>query len=436
MTPLAVVFLLANSLALLLLPRRWVIASLLAGCFYMTVGQGVQIAGINFPMYRMFLLVALFRTIVRGEQLQGGFNAIDKLILAWALWVFLASLFQPFEEGSGPVYALGMIFNISLVYFLVRIWCQDLDELRTILAMIAILLVPVALEMLQELKTGRNFFSIFGGVSPEVMIREGKLRASGPFKHAILAGSVGAACLPLMIGIWRRNKIFATIGIGASVLMVLASHSSGPLMSMMFGLMAVGLWRFRLHLIYFQILAVLGYFAFQFYSGRPGYYIISRIDLTGGSTGYHRARLIESAFEHFNEWWLIGTNYTRHWMATGVSFSEKHTDITNYYIAFGILGGFLSMALIIIIFGKAFLQIAATIRQPSISGEDAFLVWCLGAGLFAHAATSISVSYFDQSMTFVWLNVAIISSLSTLVFAPAREEEPVSEPKEYYPRFF
>jgi len=31
-----------------------------------------------------------------------------------------------------------------------------------------------------------------------------------------------------------------------------------------------------------------------------------KIDLTGSSTGWHRAELIDSALRHFNEWWLVG----------------------------------------------------------------------------------------------------------------------------------
>ena len=43
-----------------------------------------------------------------------------------------------------------------------------------------------------------------------------------------------------------------------------------------------------------------------------------------------------------------------------------------------------------------------------------FMIWCLGAGLFAHACTSLSVAYFDQSMMFFWLNVAVISSMHSV----------------------
>ena len=71
----------------------------------------------------------------------------------------------------------------------------------------------------------------------------------------------------------------------------------------------------------------------------PAYYIIARADIIGGSTGWHRAALIDSAIRHLNEWWLIGTDYTRNWMVTGVSWSADNTDITNHYLYLGVLGG-------------------------------------------------------------------------------------------------
>ena len=43
------------------------------------------------------------------------------------------------------------------------------------------LLVPVALAMLQEAHTARNLFAEFGGVPDVSAVRDGQLRAQGPF---------------------------------------------------------------------------------------------------------------------------------------------------------------------------------------------------------------------------------------------------------------
>ncbi len=194
--------------------------------------------------------------------------------------------------------------------------------------------------------------------------------------------------------------------------MTLASASSGPVMSAMAGVSAVVMWKFRHLTKLARFSAVAAYFALAIATGEPGYYVMKRIDISGGSTGYHRARLIESAIDHLDEWWLFGTDFTRHWMATGVSFSPNHADITNYYLVFGVTGGLVAMFLVIAILIFAFRWVGIVYRdRMDTAPSDSFLIWCLGAGLFAHATTSVSVSYFDQSLVFFWMNVAIISSM-------------------------
>jgi hypothetical protein len=64
----------------------------------------------------------------------------------------------------------------------------------------------------------------------------------------------------------------------------------------------------------------------------PVYFLIARIDITGGSTGYYRAALIQAAIRHFNEWWLIGTDYTKDWLLGGGSCESKpHRHHQSFY---------------------------------------------------------------------------------------------------------
>jgi hypothetical protein len=143
----------------------------------------------------------------------------------------------------------------------------------------------------------------------------------------------------------------------------------------------------------------------------PAYYLMGRVPLVPGSTGWHRARLIESAISHLSEWWVAGTDYTRHWMPSGVSWSPDHADITNHYIMMGIWGGLPLMLMFIIIIAKGFSYVGQILR--TISDErlnTRFIIWALGASLFANAATMISVSYFDQSFLFLYLTIASIGS--------------------------
>ncbi len=406
----SIVFLLATATMLLFLPRRWAPLPLLFGACYMTLGQGVALGAIDFPIIRILVAVGFFRVALRREWIAGGTNGLDWLFIVWALWALYCSGGHG-NPSEALIFRLGLAYNVCGTYFLFRIFCNSFDDLVTLCRFVAILLMPVALEMVAEVTTGHNFFSIFGGVPEAAAVREGRVRAQGPFEHAILAGTVGAVCFPFMIGLWHKHKKTAVWGIAGCLLMVVASASSGPLLSTAAAIVALFMWHWRHRMRLVRWLVLLGYIGLNSVMLSPAYYLLGRIDLTGGSTGWHRAELIHTAMTHLNEWWLWGTDYTRHWMATGVSWSPDHTDITNYYIHLGVIGGLPLMILYIIFLVKGFSyegKILETIKN--LSKETQFFFWAIGASLFAHVVTGISVSYFDQSYIFVYITLAMISS--------------------------
>ncbi len=411
MNTAALLFLLVNALALLALPRRWAPLPLLLGACYMTLGQGIEMGPFSFPVIRLLIAAGVLRVFLRGERPAGGLNSLDKVLLVWGAWCLGSSLFHR-SPGDALVFRLGLAYNTLGIYFLMRCFCASIADLAHLAKVTGIVLVPLALEMLQEHATGRNLFAILGAVPEEVTVRNDKLRAQGPFAHAILAGTVGAVCFPLMIGIWRRYPLAARLGAAACLTMILTCNSSGPMLAALAAFLGLALWRWRHLTRQMRIAAVIGYVLLDLVMKAPAYYLIARIDLTGGSTGWHRAHLIESSIKHLPEWWLAGTDYTRHWMPTGVSWSPEHADITNHYISMGVIGGLPLMGLFIAALWVGFVYVGRILRVIAVSGRhDGFFVWSLGAGLFAHAATCVSVSYFDQSFVFLCMNLAVIGSL-------------------------
>ncbi|MGB7564554.1 MAG: hypothetical protein WBM08_07350 [Prochlorococcaceae cyanobacterium] len=382
----------------------------------MTIGQVIVIGIFNFNLFRILLAVGVVRVVLRGEHIQGRLNTIDKMLIAWGTWVLLASFFHKFTPGSGPVYALGAVYNALLPYFLLRIWCRNERELRIIIGAIVILLVPISIAMWIEKITVHNPFAIFGGVLETPLIREGSVRASGPFAHPILAGTVGATSLPLMASIWKSRRALAMLGIAACLAMVLASASSGPLMSLVFGIFALSMWWCRRMTRYAMPAIVVVYTLLSFVMPRPPYYLISHIDLTGGSTGWHRSYLIDMFLAHFHEWWAFGTDRTIHWVPNISGPSPEHTDITNAYIAFAILAGLPALLLILAILWRAFTWVGIAVRtRTGVTSREKFIAWCLGSTLFAHVTTSISVVYFDQTQVFFWATISMISSFHSFI---------------------
>ncbi|WP_193210596.1 hypothetical protein [Luteolibacter marinus] len=438
MNPLGFLFFIVTAIALMSVPRRWAPIPLLLGVLYITHGQAFNI-GVNLPVFRLLLVVGLFRILVKGEGISGGVNLIDKLMVAFCCWLFLASFFhEKGADGAGPIFITGKIAEIGICYLLVRCFCHDLDDFFSILGVIAFLLVPIAIEMIQEKFTGKNLFSAtFGGVVDAVVERDGRLRARGPFRHAILAGTVGAALVPLMIAMWRRDPTAAKIGLLACLTMVATCASSGPVLSLGFGLGAVFLWKFRQFMGWLRWGMVAGYLALEMTMNRPAYYIIGEMSVVGGSTGWHRSHLIDSSIKYFSDWWLFGTDYTRSWMPTGVTWSKDHTDITNYFLAFGVMGGFLAMILMIAMIWVAFKWVGNVIEaNPEMEQGDRFMIWCMGASLFSHVGTSVSVAYYDQSYVFFWFSIATISSMHFLMEArPQHETGGQPDPGSPHPGF-
>lgn len=416
MNPLALIFFLGCAGALMGVNRKWAPVPLLLGCTYMTFGQGIEIGGISLPVYRLLLIVGVLRTLMKGETLPGGLNVIDKMMIAWGAWVIFASFFHDMTR-AGPVTAAGEVFNVALPYFLIRIWCTDLKEIGEVVVIIALLMVPIMFEMALEKATGKNLFSVFGRVPENTIMREGKLRAQGPFLHPILAGTVGATCIPLFIGILKQHRTIAMIGIVAGVVITFASASSGPVMSLLVATFAMIMWRWKTWVRPMRYGAVLMYIVLMFTMKKPPYFLISKIDLSGGSTGWHRSFLIQQTIAFLDEWWLFGTDRTRHWMPfQGIGSDPNHTDITNYYIGFGVTGGLPAMILVIFMMACAFKWVGKVHDERIANHPDqSFMIWCVGATLFAHAVNSLSVAYFDQSMLYFWLSVAVISSTYSVV---------------------
>lgn len=424
MNPLAAAFFVIVASAILAVPRRFAPVALLIGCCYMTMGQSLKLGPINLPIFRMLLLVGVIRLFARREFANTGRNGIDILMICWAVWLMVASWFHWHLPGSGPQYTSGVVLSVGAVYLLFRNWIRSADEIADFAKMIGIVFLPIAIEMGMEKVTGKNFFSMFGYVNENVLVRDGKLRAQGPFGHAILAGTVGAVCFPLMLGIWRRYKTAALLGGAVCLFMIYASTSSGPIMSLLIAGCAIMLWQARFLVAPIRWAILTTYVIAEIVMERPAYYLISKIDITSGSTGWHRAKLMEAFFTHFNEWVFFGTDYTREWMPHGVAIGPfgNHIDITNYYISWAVLGGLLCMLLVIAMLVAAFRFVGRILKNENLHQEDEFMVWCMGAGLVAHAATSISVAYFDQSMIFFWLNIAVISSMYSSVTSMESED--------------
>lgn len=355
-----------------------------------------MIGSFHFQPMRVLILVSLLRILVRSEYHGLSRTTLDSSILLYALLVAFSSLFHQ-DIKQSLIFRMGHLMDMVGTYAIYRFWFRDFDDIRSFFHQCLILLGPLAFFIGLEQATGHNLFSYVGGGSLESGLREGRFRASGPFRHAILAGTFCAVFLPMIIYYWRYYRSFALMSLAFMLISVVTCASSGPILTVAAAGFALLLWNYREKLTAVKWSCLLGLLVLHFIMKDPVWYIIARIDLAGGSTGWHRAKLIDSSIEHFGEWWFAGSDYTRHWMPTGVSWSPDHCDITNHYIYVGVIGGFPALLAFILIIKRSFQFISQSLSNlRSINPDRTFYSWCLGATLFAHLVSMIGIGYFDQ----------------------------------------
>jgi hypothetical protein len=427
MIVIALAFFALNALALLVLPRRWAPVPLIITACYTTRIAALDLGPFTFTVLRLLVMVGLFRMVTRGERFEGGLTALDRLVIFWGLWDVASVAFHA-NPASQLVLRLRQLLDAWGMYFLFRTYCRSWDDVGRLASVLALAIAPIAMLMLLERVTGFNPFSVLGA-SEFATIREGtgEFRARGPFHHPILAGTLGAVCLPLCLGIWQSRRTAAVIGALSSFVIVYSSGSSGPVLAMLAGIMGLALWPLRSRMYLVRWAAVLCYIGLEIVMNRPVYYLTTSLGGVGSGSGWFRARLIDSAIRHLDEWWLFGTDYTRHWMSTGVAWSSDQADITNHYIGLGVSGGLLLVAIFVAMLTAAFFAVGRAQRAEP-SPDSQFLIWSVGAALFAHVATCMSVSYYDQSVFFLYVTFAATCALPSAVAVAV--PDPATKPKQ------
>jgi hypothetical protein len=422
MNPIGLLFTLGMGFLLLVMPRRFAVLPLITSACFITLGQEVTVAGLHFTALRIIVLFGWIRLFTRRElSLSIKLNIIDKIIIIYAA----ASFIRLFQSSSALNSQLGFVYNLIGIYFLFRFCIRDFEDIERTIKILALCLIPLAGFMLFEMFTGRNIFSVFGGTPEIAMVRDGKVRCQGPFRHPILAGTLGAVSIPLLIGLLanRTNRrSWVILSIAASTVITITSHSSGPAMAYGFGLIGLLSWVWRRHMRLMRWGLFASLLFFHMVMKAPVWYLMVRVSEVIGGGGWHRAFLVDQAIRHLNEWWLIGTGYTAHWMPYALELYPDAADITNQFVAEGVSGGLLRMSLFITIIVVCFRTVGRSVRMlENTSDFLPFLVWGLGASLLAHVTSFFSVSYFDQIILIWYMLWAMIAA------APLKPSSPLSE---------
>ena len=415
--PLALVVLGILSLWMVLTPRRTALLPILILSCFISPAQRLVIVGLDFTMLKIMLLVGLFRVLVRGEVRIPRWGRMDSALMVFILLGTIMYLVRIGTFGA-VVNRLGRIYDILGLYLLCRILLQDWGDLRAVIRCLMWLSLPVALLFVIERSTGSNMFAVFGGVPEITPIRSGKLRCTGAFAHPIIAGVFWAVVIPMFVpDFWRQQgKILPLLGVVACGLIIVATNSSTPLAAGMLVFMGFALYPFR-HLFRFLFWGTLLSLTFiHFYREMPIWHLLSRIDLSGGSTGLHRYLLIQEAINTMGQWWMFG--------AQAQTFEVTvFRDVTNQYIGEAFRGGLMTLGLFFLVIALGFRMIWSNIRRTDLSIYQEMVVWGMGVALFVHSTVFMVLSYFAQGTTIWYLQLAIIASLPTLLDSETAKAE-------------
>jgi hypothetical protein len=123
----------------------------------------------------------------------------------------------------------------------------------------------------------------------------------------------------------------------------------------------------------------------------PVWSLIEKIDLTGGSSSYHRYMLLDNCIRHFGDWWLLGTKDYVNWGF--VMF-----DVCNQFVLAALRGGLLTLIIYIAIYKRSFGAIGRARKHVDGDRRQEWFLWCLGSALFSTVVSSFGINYMIQLM--------------------------------------
>ena len=414
--PLVAVAMLLAIVLILLLPRKYIIVPLLLAIFFIPKGQVLVLAGAHFTAAKILFLIGLVRWAVSRRSWSGGFNSIDRVFVLFALCSPIVFTLQ-WMESQAVIKSLGDLMDTLGGYFVLRFAIQDRDDVRRTIKVLAVIAMISSVCMINEQVTGSNIFAQLGGM-PVTTVRDGKIRSQAAFEVFITAGTYGATLLPLLVWLWSDSKSRFLTGLGmiGATVMTITCHASTTLGAYAAGMLGLCLWPLRKKMRLLRWGLVFTLVALHVVMNGPVWSLIEKVDLTGSSSSYHRYMLIDNCIRHFGDWWLLGFKDYDKW-------GFDMWDLSNQYVAYAVSGGLATLMLFIAIISRSFAGIGTARKLVAGDRNEEWLLWCLGAAVFAHVVAYFGIGYFDQMQVAWFVLLAIVSAETTSIGLRRRRSE-------------
>jgi hypothetical protein len=397
--------------------KRYALLAIMCGVLFLTQGQGIEVAGIQIYATRLLVLAGFSRAVVRNEFAQLQLTGIDTaLVAAYGYTAFVYLL-----HGNGPpMTGVGKLVDSLLAYFTFRSLIDSEEMFRWFLKSFALALIPFSVLVAVEMFTERNPFSVMGGALEQWEFRGGRLRCMGSFRHPSLLGTLGAIFFPLYVWLafFLKERFWGYMGIVSCVAIVYMSNSGGPLAALAVAAVCWIFWGVRhgMHIVRSMMFGSLVLIIVLMKA--PIWYLPAKLSPITGGDGWHRSYLMDVAFSHIDEWWLAGMPIldTSDWFPYVVMTGGA--DLINYYLDFGIAGGFVAMVLFIFLLVRAFRHLGLALAAARVfelqDTRMEGLLWALGAVLTTHVFNWFGIVYFDQTYLLWFFHIAAISFFAHL----------------------
>ncbi len=384
------------------MPHKYFLAPfVLAACFVPT-DQRIIVMGLDFTVLRMLVAVGVLRVFIYGEYRRLKLNTVDRLVLSWLLCGAVIYSIQ-WKDANAMINRAGFLFDALGLYWIFRqniqSWTNVKHTLR-LLAVAAIILLPF---VLMEWSTGKNPFVFLGKVITSV--REENFRCQAAFPHSIMMGLFWAILAPMFLALAKTEtkKTLYLFAFASSIVIVAASASSTPILVLILAIVAYKAFNRRRYTAAAALALAAVTAALHIVMNAPVWHLLARINVIGGSTGWHRYNLIDKAIRNFDEWMVIGCRSTDHW---GYGLG----DVTNQYVLEGVRGGAATLILfVLMIYAVLKTLVTSSLRYRDRNAQ--LLTWALFSMMIAHCVGFIGVSYFGQIRVLWYMTLAAASLL-------------------------
>ncbi|MGA8214136.1 MAG: hypothetical protein WB799_11110 [Candidatus Sulfotelmatobacter sp.] len=400
--PAVLIVILIAGILTCVLPRRKAVVPFLLAAILTPMDQVLLIGSLHFFMLRVLVLFGIIRILKdtlwsKRALFSGGMNKIDVAVILLTVFTALNGILL-FQASGAVINQMGNLYTVFGVYFLLRFLIRDEEDMVRTIQTMACIAAIVAVVMTYEVATGHNPYAMLGGARvadyASLAVRDDRFRARGPFGHSILAGTFGAVLLPLFVALWwkaRKHRMIAVMGIISATVITVACNSSTPVLGYAAGVLALCLWPLRQWMRAMRWAILLTLVCLQLVLKNPVWHLITRIDIIGGSSSWHRFMLVDQCIRHFGDWWLLGVKDTSGW-------GWEMWDTANQYVSVCANSGLLPFILLLGILIYGFKYLGRARRAAGKDRKRALFVWGLGSALFANVVAFFGISYFDQTM--------------------------------------